>query len=300
MVSLQAVDYAVIRVLNAHAAQSTALDMFIYDIADSSLLQGGAFMALFWWYWFSPPAERDHRRREIVIAFLGGLVAVLASRLLQLSLPFHQRPLHTPDLGFVVPYGVNPLSLSYWNSFPSDHAVLFFAFATAIAYQSRRMGLLAGLWSLVMVCLPRLYLGYHYPSDVAAGAVIGVALMASCHRVLSGTRLGTRLIDRVLTLEARHGTAFYVIAFMATFELGVMFYDVRHLGRDAYAMFKTGEIISADVAASDESATLTTPLALTASVNPGPVNAPCPVASAPLPVRLPTTTIEARPGIMPQ
>lgn len=244
MLSVQAADYAVIRFLNAQAAHSAVFDMLVFDIADSSLLQGGAFMTVFWWYWFSPPADRERRRREIVIAFLGGLVAVLVSRMLQLSLPFHQRPLHTPDLGFVLPFGVNPLSLSYWNSFPSDHAVLFFAFATAIAYQSRRMGLLAGLWSLLVVCLPRLYLGYHYPSDVVAGAVIGIALMAVCHRVLSRAPL----VDRLLALETRHGTAFYVVAFMATFELGVMFSDVRHLARDAYAMVKTGGVAAAAAA----------------------------------------------------
>jgi undecaprenyl-diphosphatase len=33
-------------------------------------------------------------------------------------------------------------------------------------------------WSLVFICVPRIYFGYHYPSDILAGAVIGVTIMA--------------------------------------------------------------------------------------------------------------------------
>ncbi len=232
---IQDIDYAVIGYLNAFAGRNPAFDALIFDVADSAVVQGGLFMAIFWWIWFEPGPEQQKRRQTTVVGIAGALIAVLVSRILQLALPFHLRPLHTPGLHFVVPAGVNPQSLNDWNSFPSDHAVLTFAMATAIWYRSRALGLLAGAWSLVIVCLPRIYLGYHYPSDVAGGAVIGVLLMLAARRVFAATPFPTL----VLRWEETRRTVFYCLAFACTFEIGVMFYDVRHLARDGIAVTKS-------------------------------------------------------------
>lgn len=62
-------------------------------------------------------------------------------------------------------------------SFPSGHTMSSFAVATVLFLRNRRYG----LWALLLAALisfSRLYLYVHYPSDVAAGLVLGVA--ASC------------------------------------------------------------------------------------------------------------------------
>jgi len=60
-------------------------------------------------------------------------------------------------------------------SFPSGHAAGSFAFAAFIGASNRRAGLaLAGLATLI--ALSRVALGVHYPSDVAAGALLGSLL----------------------------------------------------------------------------------------------------------------------------
>ena len=60
-------------------------------------------------------------------------------------------------------------------SFPSGHAVVAFACATVISFAVPRLR-----WPLfalaALVAFSRVYVGVHYPGDIAAGAVIGVAV----------------------------------------------------------------------------------------------------------------------------
>jgi undecaprenyl-diphosphatase len=75
-----------------------------------------------------------------------------------------------PVLEGLPPLGGAPSSLS----FPSAHATSSFAVATAMT----RVEPIAALAFLLAITLSlgRPYLGMHYPSDVLAGALLGVAL----------------------------------------------------------------------------------------------------------------------------
>lgn len=57
-------------------------------------------------------------------------------------------------------------------SFPSDHATAAMAIAVAILLRHRRWGLIA-LAAALIVSVGRIALGYHYPSDVLAGVLLG-------------------------------------------------------------------------------------------------------------------------------
>lgn len=234
-------DRSITLFLNRFADVDPAFDHLILDIANSALVNGGLFMAYFWSLWFENDECTTERRQSVLVSIFGALLAILISRILQLALPFHDRPLHTPDLGFVLPSGVNPNALSHWNSFPSDHAVLFFALTTAIWYENRRLGYVAALWSFFVICLPRVYLGYHFPSDIVGGMILGVTLMVGVRFFLRNARWPTRLLN----WSALHQTAFYCVAFLASYEITILFYDLRALSVDGFHIVKSMIIASA-------------------------------------------------------
>ncbi len=78
-------------------------------------------------------------------------------------------------------------------SFPSDHAVMAGAVAAGVWLVSRRLGLLSTVAALLMG-FARVYVGAHYPGDVAIGLVFGAVV----------TLLGYVALRRVLELEVTH------------------------------------------------------------------------------------------------
>ncbi|MBN9088030.1 MAG: phosphatase PAP2 family protein [Reyranella sp.] len=228
---LHSLDEALVLWINAPAGRSAALDRFVYDIADSPLLKGGLFLSFYWWLWFD---RAPGRRREIAAALTAAVVVALLSRAVQVGLPFHQRPLHTPGFGVHLPLGVTPETLNTFSSFPSDHAMLFFALCVPIWRYSRPLGLAAMLWTTLVICLPRIYLAYHYPSDIVGGAVAGVGLML----LLEPPLLRSGLPDRIAKLAEGRPALFYASAFAISFELAVLFADARHFAVDAAQLGK--------------------------------------------------------------
>lgn len=58
--------------------------------------------------------------------------------------------------------------------FPSDHATASFAIATAVILRDRRLGSIVLVFAAVLA-VGRVAMGVHYPSDVLAGAILGVS-----------------------------------------------------------------------------------------------------------------------------
>lgn len=237
MAWLQSVDRALVLWINSPAGRSAVLDKLVYDIADSPLLKGGVFLAMYWYLWFD---RVPGRRREVAGSLIAAVIVAILSRLVQVGLPFHARPLHTPGLGAHLPFGVSPETLNTFSSFPSDHAMLFSALCVPIWRHSRLLGLAAMLWTLLVIGLPRIYLGYHYPSDVIGGAVAGVALMLLLEPLLRRSGLPSRIAK----LAEGRPALFYAFAFPICLELAVLFYDTRHfalaaaqLGKQAIAAY---------------------------------------------------------------
>ncbi len=229
MTAIKRWDEWLILLINQPAGRNELLDQFVLDVADSAVLKGGVFLATYCWIWFERGDRREDMRRMIVASTLAALFVALIVRLMQTGLPFHPRPLHAPAFGLNMPLSVHPESLRTWSSFPSDHAALFFALSIPIWTWSRPFGIVAFCWVLLVICLPRAYLGFHYPSDVVGGAVLGIVLMVAAR----GALLKTSLPDRIVRWSGLYPGAFSAIALLYALELATLFEDARHFALDA-------------------------------------------------------------------
>jgi undecaprenyl-diphosphatase len=192
-------------------------------LADAELLKGGLVVAVLCALWMTtraPAAAREQRSR-VVMTLAAGFAALFVSRVLALVLPFRARPF---DFAGGSP-AFAPRALESWSAFPSDHAALFFALAVGILVMSRRLGVLALGHAVLVVSLPRIYLGLHHPTDMLAGAAIG----ATCALVATRPALCRRCAPPVLAWsEGRHAPCFGALAFLLLFETATLFDSVRN------------------------------------------------------------------------
>ena len=230
-------DFGILNFLNQLAGHSRILDALAVTLSQAELLKGATLMACFLWIWFQEAEDNDKtRNREIVILSLFVTTAsVLLVRALALTLPFRERPLRDPALHFRVPFTLNPHSLAGWSSFPSDHAAFFFAGATCLLFLSRRLGILALLYAFFVICLPRVYLGIHFPTDIIAGALIGSG-MAFLVKVRHAQ---TAIAGPFLRWERLHPNQFYPFLFIFTFEVSELFASLREIGSFGFLVAKT-------------------------------------------------------------
>jgi undecaprenyl-diphosphatase len=60
-------------------------------------------------------------------------------------------------------------------SFPSGHATFFFALSTIVYFYNKKAGILFYIGSFLIV-IARVFVGIHWPSDILAGAVLGILM----------------------------------------------------------------------------------------------------------------------------
>ena len=61
-----------------------------------------------------------------------------------------------------------------FQAFPSGHALFFFALAMAVYFYHKKWGIVFFIGAALMG-LARIFVGVHWPSDILAGAILGVA-----------------------------------------------------------------------------------------------------------------------------
>ncbi|HXA76198.1 MAG TPA: phosphatase PAP2 family protein [Candidatus Acidoferrales bacterium] len=234
--SLNSFDANIIFFLNQFARRSSSLDYLIMLIGSNTLTKGCVITSLIWWAWFRSGVNKIRDREYLLCGILACVISVFVARALADTLPYRERPCLSAALHFQLPYHVDVSSqVIHWSSFPSDHAALFFALATSIFFVSRGAGILALCHALVVVSLPRVYMGFHYPTDILAGAVIGVG-SASLAKISAVRASVTR--PAMYWLERFPG-AFYAFLFILTFLITVVFDPVRKIFVFAFGIMES-------------------------------------------------------------
>jgi undecaprenyl-diphosphatase len=172
-------DSSLLMFFNSFAHRSWLLDRFVNFLSGNELAKGLPAVAVLLFAWFQladteSSMELTEKRLILLHTLIIAIPTVLTARLLAWGLPFRDRPIHVATLHLRMAYTLNSDTLLNWSSFPSDHAALFFALATGVILVHRNAGLLLYAHSILAISLPRIYLGIHYPSDILAGALLGI------------------------------------------------------------------------------------------------------------------------------
>lgn len=199
------------------------LQRIAVSVINYHLVKGVVVIFMLWW------ALRNRQDRLIdddlfLIKTIAATVLMLGiARAMQNWLPARARPLHEESVEFEPLLYQHAETLQGWSSFPSDHAVLFAGLATAIWLADRRVGAAAAAWVVLVICLPRVVLGLHYPSDLLAGAAMGIFIMLAVQMLRAPIWLSSRL----KRLEDRHAGILYGLAFVYSYLCASLFDDAR-------------------------------------------------------------------------
>ena len=203
----------------------------IERITDLYTFKGLVLIPVLWWMWFQQD-ERSEWRREMVFAtLLSGLVALFVGRLLTHWLPFRVRPIYSAELHLrFAGNNIKDALLTNWSSFPSDHAMLWMAVATGIFLVWRSIGVLAIVYTVLVICVPRAYLGFHYPTDLLVGAAVGIGITY----LMTRDAIRVRYARPALRWIDRYPGPSGMLAFLLCLELVTQFDELRTLASSVF------------------------------------------------------------------
>jgi len=173
--------------------------MLFYDLAIFSYINGfaghwklldyaGIFLAgylqyflaaLFAILFFYPIKDRKINRQMILVAFISAFISRFAVKSILTLFVAEPRPY------VAVPSAYKLISTAIsddFQSFPSGHALFFFALATAVYFYNKKLGVFFFICAALMG-LARVFCGVHYLSDIVIGAIIGITTAIIVHKL---------------------------------------------------------------------------------------------------------------------
>ena len=156
--------------LNGSAGQIALLDQ-VMKLSARDLIFLAVPLLVLLWFWPLGEEERALNQRVAASVVMATIIALLLNslvgRLHQEARPF----VSDVSTRLLIPHSTD-------NSFPSEHATFAFAVAAAMLRWRRLLGTIA-LAGAFIVGISRVYVGVHWPSDIAVSAAIGTLVGAS-------------------------------------------------------------------------------------------------------------------------
>lgn len=95
---------------------------------------------------------------------------------------FRPRPFVTNNVNLLIDYNTKEAS------FPSGHASFYFALSTIVYFYNKEIGIIFYIASLFIV-LARVFVGIHWPSDILAGAILGIFVGLALNKIFKNIYL---------------------------------------------------------------------------------------------------------------
>lgn len=150
--------------------QSQAADDRFDDLISNPFLGTWIFAAFFYWFWSIDDERKEQRRLSLfktLTAICIAFVVTLAIR------PLVSWPAPALNPRFQSLFPVNLWGQGTWNCFPSHSTLVYFMVALGFWPLNRGLSVALSLLALAVVSLPRVFLGGHYPVDIAFSCVLG-------------------------------------------------------------------------------------------------------------------------------
>jgi undecaprenyl-diphosphatase len=216
----------IIEWLNRYSQYSPKFNQVIACIENVYAFKGLAVVSMLWYLWFRESNLLSETKVTIVGAIISCILALIATSAINYVAPFQPTPMANEAIHFQIPSGVvldrsANAGHGWINSFPSHHATMFYALATGIFLASRRLGCFAFVYVTLFIAFPRIYLGFHYPTDILGGAIVGISIANLVNRRVVREAYGKPFAMLASRYPALSQTALFVV----TFEIAVLFYD---------------------------------------------------------------------------
>ena len=150
------IDFSVFQSINQFAGRFPLLDKVMVFFADKfGYVLVILVFVIFWQKW-----------KIIVQSFLAAIISRFGITEIIRFFWERPRPFVENNVNLI-------LSHDATGSFPSGHAAFYFAIAAVVYFYNKKIGLLFFL-AAFLISLARVFAGVHWPSDILAGALVGI------------------------------------------------------------------------------------------------------------------------------
>lgn len=234
----------VFRLVNGGSGHSWLLDSLLALALSNTLIKSAPIGALFLAAWFQRTDEAiASRRRQTLLLVLGATLLTVATTYLLSRVALQPRP-YMRTARVLEFDGRELRGMDRWDfrhpldnrarqrmtalqagqippedfyAFPSDHAGLFACLSLGLLMASRRLGVLACLWTASIILWTKVTSGMHAPQEVLAGVGIALGWLGlawGCRAFLAG-----RLLERAAAASLRYPGLSAAMLFLVLFEL---------------------------------------------------------------------------------
>ena len=238
--------------INSVAGRWWLFDNVVAFFLDNDMAKAGVIGCCFLAAWYGGKGEATTQRRKILLTTIAAAVFVIGTTKVMSHTIFLPRPeiqsqkiyqlegdqrVQMKRMPVRIPLDETSqkdyhallsgdIETNDLGSFPSDHAGFFIVISLGIWLASRRLGWLALGWTTFVILAAKMITGQHTPLDIAAGAVVAIAVLA-VFRYAAARKWIDRLLDRISQLTLRHSALSSAFIFAVAFEMSSTLIHVR-------------------------------------------------------------------------